>query len=58
MITINRILKRRGLVRKKDSHPPALQRFERAAPNELWQMDGKGEYRGRDGDVLPAVDSR
>jgi transposase len=33
VITINRILKRRGLVRKKDSHAPALQRFERAAPN-------------------------
>ncbi len=40
--TINRILKRRGLVGKKDSHAPALERFERATPNELWQMDGKG----------------
>jgi transposase len=36
VITINRILKRRGLVRKKESHAPALQRFERSAPNELW----------------------
>jgi transposase InsO family protein len=53
VITINRILKRRGLVRKKDSHPPALQRFERAAPNQLWQMDGKGEYRGGDGTCYP-----
>ena len=52
-ITINRILQRRGLVRKKDSHPPALLRFERAAPNELWQMDGKGEYRGGDGTCYP-----
>lgn len=52
-ITINRILKRRGLVRKKDSHAPALQRFERARPNELWQMDGKGAYGGSDGMCYP-----
>ena len=51
--TINRILKRRGLVGMKDSHPPALERFERAAPNELWQMDGKGEYRASDGTCYP-----
>ena len=55
-ITIHRILKRRGLVRKKDSHPPALERFERASPNELWQMDGKGEYTRRRSGVLSAVD--
>ncbi len=53
VITINRILKRRGLVRRKDSHAPALQRFERSTPNELWQMDGKGEYRGGDGTCYP-----
>jgi transposase len=53
VITIHRILKRRGLVRKKDSHPPALQRFERSAPNELWQMDGKGEYRSPEGTCYP-----
>lgn len=51
--TINRILKRRGLVKKTDSHAPALERFERAAPNELWQMDGKGEYRASDGTCYP-----
>jgi transposase InsO family protein len=51
--TINRILKRRGLIGKKDSHAPALQRFERAAPNQLWQMDGKGEYRASDGTCYP-----
>jgi len=51
--TINRILKRRGLVEKKDSHAPALERFERAAPNQLWQMDGKGEYRNSDGTCYP-----
>lgn len=51
--TINRILKRHGLIEKNDSHTPALQRFERAAPNQLWQMDGKSEYRVRDGTCYP-----
>jgi transposase InsO family protein len=51
--TINRILKRRGLIAKKDSNAPALERFERATPNELWQMDGKGEYRASDGTCYP-----
>jgi transposase InsO family protein len=53
VITINRILKRRGLVRIKDGHAPAVQRFERAAPNQLWQMDGKGEYRGGEATCYP-----
>lgn len=51
--TINRILKRRGLVRPEDSHAPAVERFERAQPNQLWQMDGKGEYRTQDGICYP-----
>ena len=51
--TINRILKRRGLVGKKDSNAPAVERFERSTPNELWQMDGKGEYRASDGTCYP-----
>lgn len=41
--TIHRILERKGLV-CPEAHAPALQRFERAAPNELWQMDSKGKY--------------
>jgi transposase InsO family protein len=41
--TIHRILERQGLVRE-DVHAPALKRFERSAPNELWQMDSKGKY--------------
>src|ERR1700722_6982597 len=53
VITINRILKRHGLVRKKDSHAAAMQRFERGRPNELWQMDGKGAYGGSDGMCYP-----
>jgi len=51
--TINRILKRRGWVGKKESNAPALERFERSAPNDLWQMDGKGEYRSQDGTCYP-----
>jgi transposase InsO family protein len=51
--TINRILKRRGLIGIRDSNAPALERFERSVPNELWQMDGKGEYRASDGTCYP-----
>jgi len=40
--TIHRILLRHGLVREADRHRPAVQRFAREAPNELWQMDYKG----------------
>jgi transposase InsO family protein len=45
-ITIDRILKRRGLVERSTAAKPAPRRFERRQPNELWQMDFKGEeYR-------------
>jgi transposase InsO family protein len=40
--TIHRMLWRLGLVREADRHRPAVMRFERAEPNELWQMDFKG----------------
>jgi transposase InsO family protein len=40
--TIHRVLLRHALVRDEDRHRAAGQRFERAAPNELWQMDFKG----------------
>lgn len=43
--TINRILKRYGLVAPWRSHRPAVRRFERERCNELWQMDFKGDYR-------------
>jgi transposase InsO family protein len=48
--TIDRIIKRRGLVCKEASSKAATKRFERSRPNELWQMDFKGEYllRGED----------
>src|SRR5260370_13944198 len=37
-VNVNRILMRRGFVPKKSSHPPALQRDVRNAPNDLLQM--------------------
>lgn len=43
VITIHRVLLRRGLVRPVDRRTPALQRFEREGPNQLWQMDFKGQ---------------
>jgi transposase InsO family protein len=42
VITIHRILLRRGMVRAQDRHRAAVQRFQREAPNQLWQMDFKG----------------
>ena len=42
VVTVNRILKRRGLLVAQECHRPATQRFEREAPNQLWQMDFKG----------------
>ncbi len=39
--TVHRILLRHGLVREQDQHRAARQRFERPAPNQLWQMDFK-----------------
>lgn len=42
--TIDRVIRREGLVDPRESHRPALKRFERAAPNELWPMDFKGQY--------------
>jgi transposase InsO family protein len=40
--TIHRILLRHGLVREVERQAAATQRFERAEPNQLWQMDFKG----------------
>lgn len=42
--TINRVLKRQGLVRQSKVAGTATRRFEREHPNELWQMDFKGDY--------------
>jgi hypothetical protein len=43
--TITEILRRHGkLEDHKSEHPGPFQRFERAHPNELWQMDFKGHF--------------
>ena len=43
--TITEILRRHGqLAAHAQEHPGPWQRFERAAPNELWQMDFKGHF--------------
>jgi transposase InsO family protein len=53
-ITLHRILLRNGLVRTTDRHRAATRRFEREAPNQLWQMDFKGMPQTRSG-CLPLV---
>jgi transposase InsO family protein len=49
--TITEILRRHGkLDERRQEHPGPCRRFERAEPNELWQMDFKGHFplaRGR-----------
>lgn len=40
--TVHRTLLRQQLVHRLDRHAPALRRFEREAPNDLFQMDFKG----------------
>ena len=40
--TVHRILLRHDLIGDADRHRPARKRFERSAPNQLWQMDFKG----------------
>ncbi len=46
--TIHRVLLRHGMIHPADSHGPAPRRFERSAPNELWQMDFKGPLQKGD----------
>lgn len=48
--TITQILRRHGQIDPHEAakHRP-YQRFERAAPNDLWQMDFKGEFACLDG---------
>jgi len=42
--TVHRVLRRHQLVAPPAADPPPPRRFERAAPNELWQMDLKGWF--------------
>lgn len=53
-ITAHRILLRNGLIAKGDRQRRAIKRFERAAPNQLWQMDFKGMPDSRN-ECLPLV---
>lgn len=48
MATVHRVLLRHNRVHRLDQHSPALSRFERSAPNELFQSDFKGPM-GRSG---------
>ena len=41
-ITINRIIHRNGLLIEEDCSKPAVKRFEKERPNEMWQVDLKG----------------
>jgi transposase InsO family protein len=47
--TITGILRRHGLLNQAGPPPRPFQRFERAAPNELWQMDYKGHFPSLNG---------
>lgn len=48
--TITAILHRHGRIAQEESEKRgAWQRFEREAPNELWQMDFKGDFATADG---------
>ncbi len=43
VITVHRVLLRHGLVLDRERRRQATGRFEREQPNELWQMDFKGQ---------------
>src|SRR5688572_14565987 len=52
--TITAILKRNQLLDPQESSKHrAFRRFEKAAPNELWQMDFKGEFKLPEGRCYP-----
>lgn len=44
--TFNNIFQRNGLIQREDSRAATPhQRFEKSAPNEMWQADFKGDFR-------------
>ena len=51
--TVDRVIARNGLIRENDKQRPAIRRFQREKPNQLWQMDFKGEYRLPGGTCWP-----
>ena len=53
--TCQTIIKRRGLLKEdqledNNRHQPPFERFEKEAPNRLWQMDFKGHFPLTDGE--------
>jgi len=51
--TITGILRRQGMIDPATTRPQTYGRFERASPNELWQLDFKGHHPMRHGRVHP-----
>ena len=51
--TVDRVIARNGLIREVEKQRPATRRFQREAPNQLWQMDFKGEYKLPGGTCWP-----
>jgi transposase InsO family protein len=43
VVTVHRVLVRRGLVLDRERRRQATSRFQREQPNQLWQMDFKGQ---------------
>lgn len=52
VITVHRVLLRHDLVLDRERRRQAMGRFEREAPNQLWQMDFKGQ-KGADAAIGP-----
>lgn len=50
--TVHRILDRYGLIEPQERGQHASKRFERSAPNELWQMNFKGPQRSAGGSAV------
>jgi transposase InsO family protein len=51
--TVTAILRRNGLLQMPPMREKPVGRFERSAPNELWQMDFKGDVPAKDGRCYP-----
>lgn len=51
--TITEVMRRHGRLNRALAQPKALGRFERPAPNDLWQMDFKGHFAMRTGRCHP-----
>lgn len=52
-MTVHRIMDRHGEIREQDRHHPASKRFQREEPNQLWQMDFKGQWPMGKGQCFP-----